>query len=437
MHTPAFVSWFRQAAPYIHAFRGRTFVIAFGGEVITEGHLAGLCHDINLLASLGVRLVLVYGVRPQAEALLAERGMEGYFHSGRRVTDALALVALQQAVGEVRSDIEAQLSMALPNSPMAGADLRIASGNYVMARPLGVLDGVDMQYTGSVRKIDTIAIQRHLDLGEVVLISPLGFSPTGEIFNLPMEELAMNLARHLKAEKLIFLTDTPGIHDQDDALQTELTASEAEALLAVLKRDDKAVWRYLECAVHATRHGVSRAHLVSHSEEGALLTELFTHDGVGTMVSRESLVKVRDATIDDVGAILALIEPLEQRGALVKRGRELLEMEIHHYAVIEHDGMIAGCVAMHLFIEAGMAELACLAVSDQWRDAGYGEELVRHVENRARRAHIQQIFVLTTQTAHWFVERGFVRATTADLPMQKQQLYNYQRRSQVLIKRLH
>jgi amino-acid N-acetyltransferase len=327
--------------------------------------------------------------------------------------------------------------MALPNSPMAGANLRVAAGNYLVARPLGVRDGVDMLYTGQIRKIDTPALHARLDAGELVMLSTLGYSPSGEIFNLTLEEVASATAIALKAEKLIFLTDTPGIMDTRGELLRQLTANEAEAFLAELPAHsggDVAI--YLPYAIRATRQGVKRAHLISHRTEGALLTELFTHDGIGSMISPQPLVRLREASIDDIGDILSLIEPLERLGTLVKRGREQLEMEIQKFSLLEHDGRIIACVAMNLFAEVSMAELACLAVDPEWAGEGYGETLLRHVETLARTSGVARLFVLTTQTAHWFVERGFVPGDITELPRAKQQIYNFQRRSKVFFKKL-
>ena len=436
MDTSDFVSWFREAAPYIHAFRGKTFVIAFGGEIVDEGKFAPLSHDINLLVSLGVRVVLVHGARPQVESQLKFRGIARRFHLDRRVTDLASLEVVKQAIGYTRTEIEAQLSVALPDSPMAGANLRVAGGNHVIARPLGVIDGIDMQYTGRVRKVDTVPIKARLDAGELVLLSPLGYSPTGEIFNLTMEDVAAQAAIALKADKLLFLVDTPGAMDAAGNLIKEFTAREAQAFLSAHDDLPDPVRRGLSCTIDATLHGVKRAQLVSRHIDGALLKELFTHEGSGTLVAHEALVVLREAVIDDVGAVLGLIEPLEQQGVLVKRGRELIEMEISHYSIIEHDGKITGCVALYPFPENQMAELACLAVSQQWRAHGHGDALLRHIVQRARAIGMKRLFVLTTQTAHWFVERGFVEAELTELPMRKQMLYNYQRRSKVFVKML-
>ncbi|MDA8384531.1 MAG: amino-acid N-acetyltransferase [Betaproteobacteria bacterium] len=431
-----FVRWFRQAAPYIHAFRGKTFVIAFGGELFQDAGFVGLVHDFNLLMSLGVRLVLVHGVRPQVEARLKAKGVATRFVAGRRVTDALALECVKEAVGAARVDVEAQLSMGLPNSPMAGADIRVASGNFVIAKPMGVLEGVDLQHTGEVRRVDTTGIARRLDQGEIVLLSPLGYSPTGEVFNLTVEDVATAAASGLKAHKLIFLMETMGVADEEGALLKELTAASAQQVLVSARALPEDVALYLPCAIRAARAGVARAHLLSRHVDGALLSELFTHGGVGTMVTREPVESLRQAAIDDVGGILALIEPLESEGILVRRSRELLEMEIGRFRVLEHDNLTIGCAALYPFEQDGAAELACLAVHPDYRSGGRGERLLAAMEAHARAQGIHRLFVLTTRAAHWFVERGFEEADVGALPQAKQSLYNWQRRSKVFVKGL-
>lgn len=431
-----FVEWFRQAAPYIHAFRGRTFVIALGGEVVRDGKFATLTHDINLLTSLGVRLVVVHGSRPQIDARMAEKGLEPHYLHGLRVTDAETLTCVIQAVGQVRVEIESWLSMGLANSPMANADIRVSAGNFITAQPMGVRDGIDLQYTGEVRKVDTTAIRYRLDDGEMVLLSTLGYSTTGEVFNVPLEDVATKTAIALRADKLLFLFGQEGVVDLKGELLNELTALEAEQFLHEHPDTNEDIRLYLPCAIRAVRQGVARAHLITHHVDGSLLMELFTHDGIGTMISRESLETLREASIDDVGKLIALIEPLEDQGVLVKRGRELIEREIHRYSVLEHDGKIIGCVAMHPFPDSNMAEMACLVVHPDYREQDRGEQLLRHIEQRARQQGIRQLFVLTTRTAHWFLERGFQQATVDVLPMEKKELYNYQRRSKVFIKQI-
>lgn len=434
--TADFVHWFRSAAPYIHGFRGKTFVIAFGGELVADGGFVQLAHDVNLLNSLGVRLVLVHGVRPQVEARLTENGTAIRYVNGLRVTDDAALACVKEAAGTVRVEIEALLSLGLANTPMAGADIRVASGNFVTAQPLGVRDGVDLLHTGEVRKIDAAAIRRRLDQHDIVLLSPIGYSPTGEIFNLSLEDVATQAAVELAADKLIFLMNTEGVPDKGRAIHNALTVNEARHVLEKAKRLPEDVAYYLPCAITACTQGVKRAHLISRHRDGALLSELFTREGVGTLVTPAPLETLRPATIDDVGGILGLIEPLEREGILVRRSRELLEMEVDRFVVLESDGVIAGCAALYPFPEEKAAELACLAVSRDYRGRGFGDRLLAEAEKRGKKAGFKNLFVLTTRTEHWFEERGFVDSSPDHLPKSKQALYNYKRKSKVLQKSL-
>lgn len=439
-----FVRWFRSAAPYIHAFGGRTFVIAFGGEVVDEGQFVALSHDLNLLASLEVRLVLVHGSRPQIEQRLLRARLEPKFVSGLRVTDDEAMEAVKEANGAIRVEIEALLSMGIANSPMAGSDIRVASGNFVTAKPLGVIDGIDLQHTGEVRKIDATGIQKRLEDGELVLLSPLGYSPTGEAFNLTLEDVAASTAIALDADKLIFLMDSEGVHNVRGELLREMTAEKARNLLRHVQdkeaqnlaarniSEDESY--YLPAAIRACDKGVARVHLISRHTDGAIIQELFTDSGIGTMVTELPLETMRQAEIGDVGGILQLIEPLEAEGVLVKRGRELIEMEISQFYVMEHDGRIIGCAALYPFPKEKTAEFACLAISPAYRGGGRGDRLFHYCEEQAREQGFNTIFCLTTRTEHWFLERGFVEIDVASLPMEKQQLYNLQRRSKVFRK---
>ena len=445
-----FVQWFRSATPYIHAFGGRTFVIAFGGEIVDEKQFIALTHDLNLLASLEVRLVLVHGVRPQIEARLKRDKLTPAFHNGLRVTDDAAMEAVKEANGAVRVEIEALLSMGIANSPMAGADIRVASGNFVTAKPLGVRDGVDLQHTGEVRKIDAIGIQKRLDDSELVLLSPLGYSPTGEAFNLSLEDVAVSAAIALDADKLIFLMDSAGVQNLRGELLREMTAEKAKNLIknvqASLKNTidpindpihfSEDINYYLPAAVRACEQGVARTHLISRHIDGAIIQELFTLEGIGTMVTEQSLETMRQANIDDVGGILKLIEPLENEGVLVRRGRERIEMEIDHFYIMEHDNRTIGCAAIYPFATEKMAEFACLVIDSQYRGGGRGDKLFSYCQNRAKELGFKQLFCLTTRTEHWFLERGFIEGNVEKLPQEKQNLYNFQRKSKVFIKTL-
>jgi len=432
--TAAFVEWFRAAAPYIHAFRGKTFVIAFGGDTLLREDFVDLIHDVNLLNALGVRLVLVHGVRPQVEARLAQRGLSARYVKGLRVTDSEALACVKEAVGAVRVEIETLLSLGLPNTPMAGAEIRVASGNYVIAQPAGVVGGVDTQFTGQVRKVNNGAIRERVSDGDIVLLSPLGYSPTGEVFNLTLEEVATATAVAIGADKLIFILDHGNTVNADGERIDQITAAEAQKMARSLPDGDMKL--YLPHAARACKAGVARVHLVSADAEGALLVELFTHGGVGTMVTRESVDILRPANIDDVGGILQLIEPLEADGTLVRRERERLEQEIGQFIVNEFDGRIVGCVALYPFTDAQSGEMACLAVDPDFRDGGRGAALLDSAVTQAKKNGLKHLFVLTTRTTHWFIEHGFTLASPDDLPSIRKEMYNWQRRSKVLVKAL-
>jgi amino-acid N-acetyltransferase len=432
----AFVRWFRGSSPYIHAHRGKTFVVYFGGEAVADPAFPSLVHDFALLNSLGIRLVLVHGIRPQIDARLTARGVEAYYHQGVRVTDQAALDCVKEAAGTVRVEIEALMSMGLANSPMAGARIRVASSNFVAAKPVGVRDGVDFQHTGEVRRIDADGLRAALDRGDVVLLSAVGYSPTGEIFNLRSEEVATSAAIALKADKLILLSEDDCVCRQTGELLRQLTTAEADALLNDPAALPCGTASHLRAAARACAEGVERAHLLNRHIDGAALLELFTRDGVGTLVSRTPFESLRPARVGDVPGILDLIVPLEQKGVLVPRSRERLESEIEDYLVIERDGTIVGCAALHPFPAEGMGELACMALHPDYRGGNRGEWLLERIEAEAAAGGLARLFALTTQTAHWFRERGFEPAGVADLPEARRASYNPRRNSKVLIKNL-
>ncbi|MBI2286344.1 MAG: amino-acid N-acetyltransferase [Nitrosomonadales bacterium] len=434
--TPNFVAWFRSVAPYINAFRGKTFVIAFGGEVVADGKFVELTHDFNLLAALGIRLVLVHGARPQIEQHLAKNNLGDRYHQGIRMTDAETMQCVKEAVGRVRVEIEALLSMGLANSPMANADIRVAGGNFITAQPIGIINGVDLMHTGSVRKVDVAALNDRMDFGEVALLSPLGYSPTGEVFNVTLEDVATATAIALDADKLVFLMDTDGVQDKKGNLLKELTIIQAQAVLSGKRKLPDDVGMYLPCAIRACEAGVARTHLISRHTDGAVLQELFSDEGIGTMVVESTLNTLRAATIEDVGGILHLLRPLEAAGVLVRRNRELLEREIARFVVLEHDHRIVGCAALYPFPDEAAAELVCLAVDAQCRDRGYGQFILDHMIGIAKTQGLKKLFVLTTRTAHWFIERGFNEADVSALPAQKKSLYNYQRKSKVFVRKI-
>ncbi len=464
----AHVDWFRKSAPYIHAHRGSTFVILFGGEAVAHDGFAHLIHDIALLGSLGVRIVLVHGARVQIKQQLNALNFHSEFAAGLRITLSEHMAGVEQAVGQTRLRIEAQLSMGLPNTPMADASVRVVSGNFIIAQPFGIHNGIDFCQTGNVRSVDALAINQQLVNQNVVLISPIGYSPTGEVFNLRAEDVATQTAIALKADKLIFVLENKGVSDKEGSLLQQLDLPHAKNWLnnhreighrngndgnsygdnrqankPVAQVNETAdeisieIQANLNSAVTACRGGVHRVHLISRQIDGALLLELYTRDGTGTLVTAGNYEGLRTAGIDDIGGIMELISPLEEGGVLVKRSREQLELDIKNFTVIERDGMIIACAALFTFAKEQVAELACLAVHRDYQTQGRGDDLMQHLEWQAKKKHMNKIFTLTTQTMHWFLERGFVECGAEDLPIEKKSLYNYQRNSKVFCKLLN
>lgn len=432
MKTNNYVQFFRQTSPYIHAHRGKTFVIALGGDAVEHANFHRTVHDIALLQSLGIRLVLVHGARPQIDKRIALSGIDTSFSQQLRVTDGDAMLCVKEAVGSTRLIIESELSMGLPNSPMHGAQLSVIGGNFMAAKPVGVRNGIDFQRTGEVRRIDAVAIEQQLALGSMVLMSPIGFSPTGESFNLNYQDVAAHVAIALNAEKLILVSEARGIMEGGHLLRN-LSLPEVDTLKTNSVNDSEL--GLLACAYQACRNGVDRVHVVSCADDGALLSELFTREGSGTLIMKDYSEVIRPATIDDVGGILDLISPLEDQQVLVKRSRELLETEISRFMVVVHpEGLLLGCAALYPTAQESSGELACVATHPEFHDQGIATRLLTKIETDAQSMGMSTLFALTTQTAHWFLEKGFVEAQIADLPAQKQSLYNYQRNSRIFSK---
>jgi len=429
-----YVNWLRHASPYINSHRDCTFVVMLPGEGVEDPNFGNIVHDLVLLHSLGVRLVLVHGSRPQIEARLASRGLAPRFHHGLRVTDAPTLGCVIDAVGNLRIAIEARLSMDMAASPMQGSRMRVTSGNFVTARPIGVVEGIDYHHTGEVRRIDRKGINRQLDERSIVLLSPLGYSPTGEIFNLACEDVAMRAAIELDADKLILYGAERGLLDVDGKLVRELRPQQVPAHLERLGASYQG--ELLDAAAQACRAGVRRSHIVSYTEDGSLLSELFTRTGNGTLVAQEQFEQLREAGIEDVGGLLELIRPLEEQGILVRRSREVLEREIEQFSIVEREGLIIACAALYPIADSDAGELACLAVNPEYRHGGRGDDLLERIEQRARNLGLKTLYVLTTRTAHWFRERGFQPSSVERLPTARASLYNYQRNSQVFEKSL-
>ncbi|MFT6432715.1 MAG: amino-acid N-acetyltransferase [Candidatus Azotimanducaceae bacterium] len=418
------VKWFRDSSPYINAHRGKTFVLHLGCDALRHGNFPNIVSDIVLLNSLGVRLVLAFGASTQIQDRLKKSGDREYaeFELGKSVLTPDQLPLAQEVIGRLKSELEARLSMGLINSPQHGSDLLVTSGNFIKAKPLGVIGGVDYHHTGSIRNVATRAIHQQLETS-VVLIPPVGYSLSGEMFCMDSADMATTIAIELNADKLIFFTEKNGVIDQLGTAISELSIDQ-------LNNPDFDQLTELQLAKTACQNGVSRCHLLSYQHDGALLEELYTRDGAGTQIIKESYEQVRQALAADIPGILELISPLEEKGVLVKRSRELLESEHHYFTVCERDGMIVGCAALYPFDSIG--ELACLATHPDYRDNSRGELLLAEIIALAKTKEIKTLFVLTTQTAHWFLERGFNAQSLEMLPESRKSLYNYQRNSKLL-----
>ncbi|MEZ5595033.1 MAG: amino-acid N-acetyltransferase [Pseudomonadales bacterium] len=430
MDTHAYARWFRDSTPYISAHRRKTFVVLIGADALTAADLTSIVHDLALLHTLGVRLVLVHGCREQ----LDEELPDATFVGDRRVTDESTMRRITHINGRIRSQLEALFSMGLPSTPMHNTDITVVGGNFVTARPVGVIDGVDHLFTGRVRKVRTAPIHAALEHGALVLLSPMGYSPSGQVFNLTASELAADVAIALKADKLIAFDVLPHLKDADGRRVSGINPGELDTRLDDPSIGDNTA-NHLRALGRAVRSGVARGHLVSYLDDGALLAELFTAAGVGTQVSEKLHGMVRRANVTDVAAIVDIIRPMEESGALVRRSRDRLEAEIDHFLVAEVDGIVVGTCA--LFPHDKAAELSCVAVRESFQNQPglrVGTHLVEAAERLAAESGITRLFVLTTQAHHWFERAGFTLATVDDLPMEKKQLYNLQRQSKVLFK---
>lgn len=441
MKTEQYARWFRASTPYIRAHRGRTFVVALSGEAMLHGNLVNIVHDLALLNVLGVRLVMVHGARPQIDRALT--GTTFHTHRGitRRITDSLAMEAIAGVHGQLRAELEALFSTGLPSSPLHNTEVQLVTGNFVSARPIGVIDGVDHQLAGQPRRIRASAIHASLDTGAIVLLPPIGYSPSGQAFNLAADELAEQVAVALEADKLIAFDESPYLAGSDGKRLANLSPEQLEEALAT-RPIGESTRRNLQALLGAVRAGIASSQLVGYADDGALLAELFTAEGVGTQITRDDRRLVRRAEARDIAHIAEIIRPLEEAGVLVRRSRDLLEREIDHFFVAEVDGIVAGCCA--LFPAEAGAELACVAVHAAHRGgetgkgagSGIGNRLLAAAEEAARALALDHLFVLTTQTRDWFIENGFHEAASDALPESYQAHYCIERNAKVLVKKL-
>lgn len=427
-----FIQFFRQAAPYIHQHRGKTFVFCIQDDETTQSVLKSLLHDIAILNALDVRIVIVFGARYSLSTRLENQR----FHNGRRITDAQSIRKIQEIIGSLGIQVQSILSMGLANSPMQGASIQTLSGNFILAKPVGVRDGVDYGLTGEIRKVRAAAIEAQLQNNDIVVIPPLGYSSTGEVFNLTTEEVAGAVATALQADKLLFFSNDINEFVEKKGEGNAIGQRQAEQLAKKHQSDNETLSTVLTVAADACKNGVSRTHIIPKPIDGAVLAELFTRDGFGLMITNEPYDRIEQAVTEDIPSLLQLIRPLEKQGILVRRSRELLEMEIGYFSLMKRDNSVIGCAALYPYPDEAMGELGCVAVSPEYNKHGLGDVLLQHIEELAVAQGIKRLFCLTTHTSHWFMERGFETTELANLPQKKQAFYNYERSSKPHIKQL-
>ena len=430
MDSSQYARWFRASTPYISRHRGRTFVVLLDGAAFAHGNLVNIVHDLALVHVLGARLVVVHGARPQLDAALPS----AKFHEGRRITHEDDLPEILGVTGNMRATLEALFSTGVPASPLRQTDIAVVGGNFITAQPVGIVDGVDHELTGQPRKVHARRINAALDSGAIVLLSPLGYSPSGQAFNLAADELAADVALALKADKLVVFCPDAALTDSANERISLMSPAELDAYIDAKPNAETA---HLMSALRACRGGVPDCHVVSYARDGAMVTELYTADGDGTQITETHHELIRDAGRDDVASIVEMIRPLEEAGVLLRRSRDRLEAEIEQFLVADLDRNVVGCCAVYPF--GASAELACVAVHPAYRDAespSIGNALLKAAERRARAQGASSLFALTTQTRDWFIEHGFEERGPEALPAPKQALYNYQRNARVMIKQL-
>ena len=411
------IDWFRHTAPYINSHRGTTVVVGLRSSAASDENFINVVHDIALMHSLGVRLVVVHE--------------QSTFNS-----DPLTPIAVNKAVADVlaeRTRIEQMFSMGLPNSPLHHARLRVISGNFITARPLGVINGVDRSGRGLVRHVDVAGITHALDGTAICLVSTLGHSAAGEVFTLDALDVMGAVSRSLGADKLIIMSDFDGVEDTDGILQRQLTVEAARQSLETAGGGQKEA---LMLACDACDSGVPRSHLINYTLDGGLLKELYTHDGIGTLISPDEYEQIRVAEANDLAGILELVRPIQQAGVLANRSNEEIERSLDKFTVITKDSRVIACAALLDNPADNIAEIASVATHPNYRDSGHGERLVAGLIDRAKQAELGRVYVRTTQTGHWFQELGFTRASPNTLPESEKQKAKINRNSNILTRAL-
>ena len=425
------VSDLRGILQYIPRFRDRIFVIAIDGEIVESENFSNVLLDLAVLRSLNVKVIIVHGARHQIEQRAAESGARITNADGAGITDKQTLAISLDAATRVTHEIMEGLT---------SVDLRAAYANAIIAYPAGILGGVDQQYTGRVDRVDTASLQLFLDQGIIPVLPPLGFDGDGKTYRINSDTVAVEVAEALRATKIIFLCESGSLR-VDGQLVRQLSVEEADAMVKKHRlptEQRRPLEQKLEAAARACRQGIQRVHLLDGHVNEALLAELFSSEGIGTMVHSNEYQHIRRAFKKDVRRIMALIRQSVQNEELIHRTRHDILSRIEDYWVLEIDRHLAGCIALHPYPEEGKAELACLYVSKTQENAGYGRKLMTFVENLAQTEGFKEMFALSTQAFVYLQQKGgFHEADASILPVSRREKYDQSgRRSKVLVKSL-
>lgn len=421
------VSDLRGILTYVPRFREKTFVIAVDGEVVASPNFSTILLDLAVLRSLNVRVVLVHGAAAQIEKLAAERGVKPSNTNGTGITDEATLKVSLDAATTLMNDIMQGLT---------SVDLRAAYANVIIAHPAGILGGVDFQHTGKVERVDTKLLQLLLNDGAIPIVPPIGFDGEGRTFRVNSDAIAVEVAEALQAMKVIYLGARDGV-EVAGALVQQLSIAEAEDLVKKRRAQlDPGTVSKIEHGARACRNGVPRVHLLNGNTDEALLAEVFSTEGVGTMIYGNDYQQIRRIFKKDVRAVLALIKSSVEHAELVKRTRAELVAQLDDYWALEVDRQLVACAAVHFYPEAQKAELACLYVAKAHEGQGYGRKLMAFAEQLAAQKSVKHIFALSTQAFNYFQQKGgYVEVTPDELPPERRKKYDASgRNSKVLQK---
>lgn len=412
---------------YIPRFREKTFVIAVDGAVVTDENFANLLLDVAVLRSLNIRVVIVHGAAAQIQALGVERGITPSNLDGTGITDAATLQLSLTAANRLTHEILEGLST---------NDLRAASPNAIIASPLGILQGVDHLFTGKVERVDTEMLQTLLAAGITPVIPPLGFDGDGKTYRVTSDTIALAIATALKAAKILFITTTDGLFHQGKLLK-QMLAADLRTLIErkELSPEDTARAR---AAAAACLQGIPRVHLINGRTDESLLAEVFSNEGVGTLIYADEFQQIRPAQKKDIRALLRLTKNSVLSEELMKRTRASIEKNLGDYFVFEIDRNPVACVALHIYPEANAGELAFLFVAPSHENQGLGKKLIQFVENKARDLGLSELVTLSTQAFTYFQSKGgFSEGTPDNLPPARREKYDQSgRNSKVLVKKL-